>query len=119
MYKLHGCQNPEQLPQLLEVGLPSGSPQSQECPIPVISNLSLLLQAQLKGVCSAHEFLLSHHACPTESTQWLLLSVVCLFDFIQHTHIACALRPCLAETTKKGSQMNTALPGDVQVCFLS
>lgn len=52
VYKLHRCQNPEQLPQPLEVDLPSGSTQSQECPIPVDSNLSLLLQAQLKVVSS-------------------------------------------------------------------
>lgn len=57
VYKLHRCQNPEQLPQPLEVDLPSGSTQSQECPIPVDSNLSLLLQAQLKVVsfvCPSH-----------------------------------------------------------------
>lgn len=44
---------------------------------------------------------------------------LCLINFIQHTHIACALKPCLAQTTKMGWQMSTTFPGDVQICFLS
>lgn len=53
--------DPEELPQQLEVGLASGSPQSQECLVPAIANPSLLSRAQAKIVSPAHMFSLSQH----------------------------------------------------------
>lgn len=58
---MRGVPAAQMLPQLLEVGLPPGSPQSQECLIPIITKPSLILQAQLKVVSPVHEFLFSHH----------------------------------------------------------